>query len=136
MTSQSGTTPHPAASAASTPGRTPARPGRDEDVVMVTTARLSHTDDIALRERRYAMSQGIRIACVVLGVVLPVPIAVKLLLFVGAVFLPWFGVVMANAGPVVTRDRRSAIVDGGLTETLPTPERLAIEPGRVVDAER
>jgi hypothetical protein len=111
-------------------------PHRDEQVVMVTTARLSHTDDIALRERRYALSQGLRLACVVLGVVLPVPVPVKLLLFVGAVFLPWFGVVMANAGPVVPKARRTAIADD-LRETLPEPPlRLAIEPGRVVDVER
>jgi len=110
---------------------------RDEQVVTVTTARISHTDDIALRERRYVATQLVRVVCVVLGVALPVPVPVKLLLFVGAVFLPWFGVVMANAGPSVSRaPRRSAIVDRGLTETLPVPEgRLAIEPGRVVDAE-
>ena len=73
----------------------------------------------------------------ILGVALPVPVAFRLLLFVGAVCLPWFGVVMANAGPVVSRRRETAIVDGHLAETLPEqPLRLAIEPGRVVDAER
>lgn len=112
-------------------------PSRDEQVVMVTTARLSHSDDIALRERRYVRTQMIRVVCVVLGVGLPVPVPFRLLLFVGAVCLPWFGVMMANAGPVVTRSRRSALVEGGLAETLPPPsQRLAIEPGRVVDAER
>ena len=109
----------------------------DRSSVMVTTARLSHTDDIRLRERRYVATQMVRVVCVVLGVALPVPVPVKLLLFVGAVALPWFGVVMANAGPTVGRRRKTAIVDSGLTETLPEPEfRLAIEPGRVVDGER
>ena len=124
---------------AQTPARhLPARPGsRDEQVVMVTTARLSHTDDIDLRERRYVKTQLVRVACVVLGVALPVPVAFRLLLFVGAVVLPWLGVVMANAGPVVTRQRSTAIVDGPLAETLPEPpQRLAIEPGRVVEGER
>lgn len=108
-----------------------------EQVVMVTTARLSHTDDIDLRERRYVRTQLVRVVCVVLGVALPVPVVFRLLLFVGALALPWFGVVMANAGPVVSRRRQTAIVDGGLAETLPEPaQRLAIEPGRVVDAER
>ena len=108
----------------------------DRDPVMVTTARLSHTDDIRLRERRYVATQMVRVVCVVLGVALPVPVPVKLLLFVGAVCLPWFGVVMANAGPTVSRRRSTAIADG-LRETLPEPEpRLAIEPGRVVDGER
>ena len=112
-----------------------------EETVMVTSARLSHTDDIALREKRYVLTQLCRVACVVLGVALPVPVVFRLLLFVGAVLLPWLGVVMANAGPVVTRERRTALVEKGLEGTLPSgeqapPLRLAIEPGRVVDAER
>ncbi len=112
-------------------------PARGPEVVSVTTARLSHTDDIALRERRYLLTQGMRLACVVLGVLLPVPLVFRLLLFVGALALPWFGVVMANAGPTVSRTRSTAIVDTPLTETLPEqPLRLAIEPGRVIDAER
>ncbi len=108
-------------------------------VVSVTTAHRSHTDDIALRERRYVATQLVRVLLIVLGVALPVPVPFRLLLFVGAVVLPWFGVVMANAGPVADKREKTAIVEGGLTETLPAPEqplRLAIEPGRVVDAER
>ena len=106
-----------------------------DQVVTVTTARLSHSADIALRQRRYAVTQGIRIVCVVLGVVLPLPIALRGLLFLGAVVLPWLGVVAANAGPTVARKKKTAIVEGHLAETLPEqPLRLAIEPGRVVDA--
>ena len=120
---------------------TPPFRSRSSAPVVVTTARLSHTDDIALREKRYAITQGIRLICVILGVALPVPVPVKLLFFLGAVCLPWFGVVMANAGPTVSRKRQTAIVEGRLGETLPyggeeQPLRLAIEPGRVVDAER
>ncbi len=49
-------------------------------------------------------------------------------------FLPWFGVVMANAGPTVERARETALVErGSLAETV---QRIAIEPGRVIDAER
>jgi hypothetical protein len=110
---------------------------REQPAVTVTTARLSHTDDITLRERRYVATQMVRVACVVLGVALPVPVLFRLLLFVGAVVLPWFGVVMANAGPTVARRRKTAIVDSGLASTIPEPPlRLAIDPGRVVDAER
>lgn len=109
------------------------RRGETQDVVTVTTAHLSHSDDIALRERRYVRTQMVRVVCILLGVLLPVPIGVKLLFFAGAVCLPWFGVVMANAGPTVSRKRRTAIVD---REVEPAPLRLAIEPGRVVDAER
>ena len=112
--------------------------GADEQVVMVTTAKLSHTDDIDLRERRYVADAAVpRRVRPARASFLPVPVVLRLVLFVGAVVLPWFGVVMANAGPVVTRRERTAIVDSGLTSTLPEqPLRLAIEPGRVVDAER
>lgn len=110
---------------------------RHEQVISVTTAHLSHTEDSALRERRYLRTQGVRVVCVVLAVALPVPVAVKLLLLVAAVCLPWFGVVMANAGPAVTKARSTAIVDRGLTGSLPDPvQRIAIEPGRVVEGER
>lgn len=101
--------------------------------VTVTTARLSHTEDIALRERRYVITQSSRLVCVVLGVALPVPIWVKLLFFVGAVVLPWMGVVAANAGPTIARKKETAIATG-LTGTVDeAPERLEIEPGRVIE---
>lgn len=126
----------PAQPSPSLPAHRPSR-AHDEQVVMVTTARLSHSDDIDLREKRYVRTQLVRVVCVVLGVALPVPVPFRLLLFVGALVLPWIGVVMANAGPVVPRQRATAIVDGHLDETLPEPPlRLALEPGRVVDAER
>ncbi|MDP9498013.1 MAG: DUF3099 domain-containing protein [Actinomycetota bacterium] len=108
--------------------------------VVVTTARISHTDDIALRQRRYAATQGVRLLCIVLAVALPVPVWGKLLLCLGALALPWFGVVAANAGPTRQRVGKTALVEGRLEETLPRaddqPLRLAIEPGRVIDAER
>ena len=108
--------------------------GRVPEVVTVTTARRSHTDDIALRERRYVVMQMVRVACVLLGAFVPAPLPVKLLIFSGAVFLPWFGVVMANAGPPVERARKTALVErGSLVEPV---QRIAIEPGRVVDAEQ
>ena len=101
-------------------------------VTVVTTAGMSHTDDIALRQRRYVLMQSMRLACVVLATMLPVALAWKGLLLLGAVALPWFGVVMANAGPTVDRKRSTALVERQVEQPL----RLAIEPGRVVDAER
>ena len=107
-----------------------------EQVVSVTTARLSHSEDIALRERRYVLMQLGRLACIVLGIALPVPMPVRLLLFVGAIVLPWLGVVMANAGPTVDKQTGSAIIERGSGALPEQPLRIAIEPGRVVDAER
>ena len=101
-----------------------------QPVTLVTTAGRSHSDDINLRQRRYVMTQSVRILCVLLAAFLPVPVEWKGLLIVGAVLLPWFGVVMANAGPTVGRSRTSALVD----RPAPVePLRIAIEPGRVID---
>lgn len=102
-------------------------------VVSVTTARMSHTQDLALRQKRYMLTQSVRILCVILGVAVPAPLPVRMLLFSGAIFLPWFGVVMANAGPIVARKERTAIVERQVREMDDTPLRIAIEPGRDID---
>ena len=100
------------------------------EVAIVTSAGLSHSEDISLRQRRYVISQSVRIACVLLAVVLPVALPWKGLLLVGAIALPWFGVVMANAGPTRERAQATAL----LARPVPTePVRIAIEPGRVID---
>jgi len=99
-------------------------------VTVVTSAGRSHSEDIALRQRRYVMTQSLRIVCVVLAASLPVPLVWKSVLLVGAVALPWFGVVMANAGPTVGRARKTALVDRPVEVQ---PLRIAIEPGRVID---
>lgn len=98
-------------------------------VTVVTDAGMSHTDDIALRQRRYVVMQSLRMFCVVMATLLPVGLAWKGVLILGAVALPWFGVVMANAGPTVSRRRKTAMVDRQVQQPL----RLEIEPGRVVD---
>jgi hypothetical protein len=106
---------------------------RDHGVVLITTARRSHAEDIALRERRYLLMQLGRLACVVLGIALPVPIWVKALVFVGAVALPWGGVVMANAGPsLLSRKDRKNAIQAGLAESSPAG-RLALDPSRDVN---
>jgi len=108
------------------------RNDRSDDTVVVTSAQLSHTDDIALRQRRYILTQSVRVVCVVLATTLPIPLIWKGVFMLGAVALPWFGVVMANAGPTVSRRKKSALVDTPVEQPL----RIAIEPGRVIDAER
>ena len=100
------------------------------EVAVVTSAHLSHTDDISLRQRRYVLTQSVRIACVVLATMLPVALAWKGLLMLGAIGLPWFGVVMANAGPTVSRKRATSMM---ARPAVAEPVRLAIEPGRVID---
>ena len=102
-------------------------------VVSVTTARMSHTQDLALRQRRYVLTQAVRIVCVILGVAVPAPLPIRMLLFSGAIFLPWFGVVMANAGPIVAKKEKTAIVERQVRPLDDQPLRIAIEPGRDID---
>jgi hypothetical protein len=100
------------------------------EVAVVTAARLSHTDDITLRQRRYVLTQSVRIVCVVAAALLPVPLIWKGVFMLGAVALPWFGVVMANAGPTVGRQKKTSLLEAPAVEQ---PVRIAIEPGRVID---
>lgn len=98
---------------------------------VVTTAGMSGTEDRLLRQRRYLITQGIRVACFVLAVTLPVPLWAKLLLIVGAFALPWIGVVAANGGPTVQRAKdRSAMVDHS-----DGAGPLVLDPHRTIDQE-
>ena len=99
--------------------------------MLVTSAGLSGTADRELRERRYIVSQGLRMVCFLLAVVLPVPLWAKLLLMVGAFTLPWMGVVAANAGPTVQRKRARA---PGVTPAEPLAGPV-LGPGRTIDQE-
>ncbi|MGB8652371.1 MAG: DUF3099 domain-containing protein [Mycobacteriales bacterium] len=103
----------------------------ERETVVVTTAGLSGSDDRRLRRRRYLVTQAIRLSCFVLAVFLPVALWAKLVLIVGAFTLPWMGVVAANGGPTVQRAK-------GPTAVVPhedEPLRIALEPGRTIDAE-
>jgi hypothetical protein len=102
-----------------------------EDPVVVTSAGMSGTEDRELRERRYAITQALRMLCFLLAVFLPVPLWLKLVFVAGAFALPWMGVVAANAGPTKERARRQA---PGVTPSAPLPT-AALEPGRTIDQE-
>ncbi len=97
--------------------------------VRVTTMGRGKAEDRRLRTRRYLVSQGIRLACVLLAVLLPVAPAWKIALIVGSIALPWFGVVAANAGPTIERRRSSAVV---ATPVVAVPV-TAIDPASVLD---
>jgi len=68
-----------------------------QDAVRITTARSSAADDMKSRQRRYAWSMSIRLVCFVAAVAVGSGVLMWLLI-AGAVFLPLFAVVIANAG--------------------------------------
>lgn len=73
------------------------------------------------------LTQMARMACFLLAVSLPVSVPLKLLFVVGAFVLPWMGVMAANAGPAIEKNRRTNVVE------RPETTFAAIEPGRTID---
>jgi hypothetical protein len=73
------------------------RSSRDPDPVRITTASRPRSEDIRGREKRYLISMGIRTLCFILSV-LSMGHWFMWVFLVGAVFLPYVAVVIANAG--------------------------------------
>lgn len=71
-----------------------------DDPVSITSARVSHSQDLKRRQRRYLLSMMTRTICFVLAIVTDGP--VRWVLVAGAVFLPYVAVVLANAGDTRT----------------------------------
>jgi hypothetical protein len=69
---------------------------REIEVISVSGVQSSLTDDVRARTRRYAISMGVRTACVLGAIVAHGPL--RWTLFVGALILPYIAVVMANGG--------------------------------------
>jgi hypothetical protein len=69
---------------------------KEDEVFDITSAPRALTTDQSARQRRYFVSMMIRTACFILTVLLPSPYRWFALL--GAVTLPYFAVVVANAG--------------------------------------
>jgi hypothetical protein len=92
-----------------------ARERRDQqDAVRITTAAESREADIAMRQRRYVFSMGIRTLCFV-GAILASLAGIHWLwpiLIVAALVLPYVAVVMANA--TSRRGDGFALLDQGL----------------------
>ena len=70
---------------------------RRQVVHQVTDAQPSLSEDIGKREKSYFIKMGIRLICLVLAFTVPAPLPVRLLLFAGAIFLPYVAVIGANA---------------------------------------
>jgi len=69
---------------------------KDKDIFDITSAPLDLTRDQAGRQKRYFISMMIRTACFILTVILPSPY--RWIALAGAAGLPYFAVVIANAG--------------------------------------
>lgn len=66
------------------------------EAVRITTAASSRNADIAARQKRYLLSMGLRTVCFVSAILVGDNIF-RWILIAGALLLPYFAVVMANA---------------------------------------
>jgi hypothetical protein len=70
---------------------------KTDDTVRITSAGRSHSEDVASRQRRYLFSMGIRTVCFILAILFR-NTPYWPYFAVGAIFLPYVAVVVANAG--------------------------------------
>jgi Protein of unknown function (DUF3099) len=101
-------------------------------VYRITDAPRSLSDDVRSREVRYLISMGIRTVCLLLAIVVPYwPL--RVVFFIGALVLPYFAVVLANAGrePTAAPTVTSMLPDEPPDE-LPAPRR-ALGEGKHTD---
>jgi len=85
-----------------------------EEVHDITTAQQGLSDDLPGRQRRYLISMLVRTAFFIAAVFVPNPY--RWVCLIGALILPYFAVVMANAGretlapgSAVIREKRRSI---------------------------
>jgi len=100
------------------------RPG--ETVISVTSAQPGRSEDLDSRIIRYAAMMGLRVVCFVLAAFTPSPW--RWLFVLGAVFLPYFAVVLANVAKTATQS-------GGTPYVAPGRPSLEASPGPVIRAE-
>lgn len=93
---------------------------QEPEVFSISAVETGLTQDQSGRERRYLISMGLRTACFVGGILAEG--ALRWILIIGAVVLPYFAVVVANAG----RERGSWSGSGNF---IP-PTNEAIDAGR------
>ena len=91
-------------------------------VYRITGARPGLSDDVTYRQRRYAISMGIRTACFVLAIFVHGPM--RFVLLIAALVLPYIAVVFANGG----REPAS-----GFPASAMVDEQRAIEQGKKVN---
>lgn len=101
-------------------GNTSSRDDARDQPIRITEAATSPDEDLRQRQRRYLWSMALRTVCVV-GAVLAAPGWDMWVFLVGAVFLPYVAVVLANAQ--APRDDGFRLLDmPGRTRALPRAE--------------
>ncbi|MHA7238787.1 DUF3099 domain-containing protein [Arthrobacter sp. TMS1-12-1] len=81
------------------------------DVHSISDVQESHSDEMRTRMIRYTVSMSLRLVCFVLVFVVPY-VWLQWVMIAGAVFLPYFAVIVANGGSDTSNIRHSdALID-------------------------
>jgi hypothetical protein len=83
-------------SARESTGNTSSKTPSNGEAISITNAQVAHSQELPGRAKRYLISMLIRTACFIGAVLSPSPY--RWFLIVGAVVLPYFAVIIANAG--------------------------------------
>ncbi|MEV4989723.1 MULTISPECIES: DUF3099 domain-containing protein [Micrococcaceae] len=112
----------------------PEEPGRfsgDTEVHSITDAAAAHSEDMRQRMIKYALAMGIRMVCLIL--IFVVDGWFKIIAVAGAVFLPWFAVVIANGSDKAETPSDLLLDSAPLAELeSPAPPVPDEEPGSAV----
>lgn len=111
-----------------------------DEVAKITSAHTAHSEDMRARMVKYGVAMGIRMVC--LGLLFVVPGWWKVLPILGAVFIPWFAVIIANGGGDTVSPDENALLDHApqaelpaADEPVPEPEPVLLQGEVVPDAE-
>lgn len=96
--------------------------GSGESVHSITDAREAHTDEMRTRMIKYSVSMAIRVVCLIL--VFVVDGWLQWVFVAGAVFLPYFAVIIANGGSDTSKlQHSSSLLDAPPAREIEGPER-------------
>ncbi len=100
---------------------------RDAEVHSITDASAAHSAEMRRRMIKYAVAMGIRMVCLVL--IFVVDGWWRVLPIIGAVFLPWFAVIIANGSDHIEVHSDSLLDQAPMAEiAAPRPAASAFEP--------
>lgn len=109
----------------------PDRFSGDTEVHSITDAAAAHSEDMHQRMVKYALAMGIRMVCLIM--IFVVDGWFKIIPVVGAVFLPWFAVIIANGSDKAETPSDLLLDSAPLAELeSPPPPAPTDEPGSAV----
>ena len=90
----------------------------------ITTADGSHLDDVAKRQKQYAVTMAFRVVAIIVVVFVPgLTIMERVILGLAATIIPYVAVIRANGGPAQDPAPTNLMLGAPRHGELPTPDR-------------